>query len=160
MLDAADLPDDVAALKAMLIAAQVRAADKDAQIAIKGRASPARTSGSKGLRSSSQLQAGRLRTQIREDRSRPVRSGPGRPETANAVIHAEDEADAPTGIRIVKPRAINQLSSKTSSLWWEEVIEPESLIRACGGCLHCIGETLRAAERRPGAVPSYCHLPS
>lgn len=35
MLDAADLPDDVAALKAMLIAAQVRAADKDAQIAIK-----------------------------------------------------------------------------------------------------------------------------
>lgn len=32
MLNAADLPDDVAALKAMLIAAQAREAGKDAQI--------------------------------------------------------------------------------------------------------------------------------
>lgn len=32
MLDAADLPDDVASLKAMLIAAQAREAGKDAQI--------------------------------------------------------------------------------------------------------------------------------
>jgi len=32
MLNASDLPDDVAALKAMLIAAQVREAGKDAQI--------------------------------------------------------------------------------------------------------------------------------
>lgn len=35
MLDAADLPDDVAALKAMLVAAQAREAGKDAQIARK-----------------------------------------------------------------------------------------------------------------------------
>lgn len=35
MLDTTDLPDDVAALKAMLIAAQVREAGKDAQIARK-----------------------------------------------------------------------------------------------------------------------------
>ena len=35
MLDTADLPDDVAVLKAMLIAAQGREAGKDAQIARK-----------------------------------------------------------------------------------------------------------------------------
>lgn len=35
MLDAADLPDDVAALKAMLIAAQAREAAKDVAIASK-----------------------------------------------------------------------------------------------------------------------------
>lgn len=35
MLDAADLPDDVAALKAMLIAAKARETGKDAQIARK-----------------------------------------------------------------------------------------------------------------------------
>ena len=35
MLDAADLPDDIAALKAMLIAAQAREAAKDSMIASK-----------------------------------------------------------------------------------------------------------------------------
>lgn len=36
MLDAADLPDDVAALKAMLIAAKARETGKDAQICPQG----------------------------------------------------------------------------------------------------------------------------
>ncbi len=35
MLDVANLPDDIAALKAMLVAAQVREAGKDAQMARK-----------------------------------------------------------------------------------------------------------------------------
>lgn len=53
-------------------------------------------------------------------------------ETAMAVIHAEDEADVPTGNRIAKQRAIN-------------------LICACGGCLHCIGEDV---SERLDVVPA------
>jgi hypothetical protein len=45
MLVAADLPDDVAALKAMLIAAQVREASKDFAIASKDEHIARRTSG-------------------------------------------------------------------------------------------------------------------
>jgi len=54
MLDAADLPDDVAALKAMLIAARLSEAAKDVVIASKDEQSLARMSGSNGLRSWSQ----------------------------------------------------------------------------------------------------------
>ena len=55
-------------------------------------------------------------------------------------IHAEDEADTPAGTRIAKPRAINRGCLPKHLVRIEEVIEPESLICACGGCLHCIGE--------------------
>ncbi len=44
MLDAADLPDDVATLKALLIAAQAREAAKDVAIASKDEHIPARMS--------------------------------------------------------------------------------------------------------------------
>lgn len=57
-----------------------------------------------------------------------------------AVIHAEDEADAVAGNRINKPRATNRGSLPKHLPRIEEVIEPESLVCACGGCLHCIGE--------------------
>lgn len=61
-------------------------------------------------------------------------------ETAIAAIHAEEEADAPSGKRSTKPRAANRGSLPSHLSRIEEVIEPESLICACGGCLHCIGE--------------------
>jgi len=57
-------------------------------------------------------------------------------ETAMAAIHAEDEADAPAGNRITKPRAINRGSLPKHLPRVEEVIEPESLTCGCGGCLH------------------------
>ncbi|WP_193393684.1 transposase, partial [Rhizobium ecuadorense] len=58
-------------------------------------------------------------------------------ETAMASIHAEDEADNPTGNRAIRPRAINRGSLPKHLPRVVEAIEPESLICACGGCLHC-----------------------
>lgn len=61
-------------------------------------------------------------------------------ETAIAAIHAEDEADTASTKPASKPRAINRGSLPKHLPRIDEVIEPESLICACGGCLHCIGE--------------------
>jgi transposase len=61
-------------------------------------------------------------------------------ETAIAAVQAEEEADAPSGKRVSKPRAANRGSLPGHLPRVEEVIEPESLICACGGCLHRIGE--------------------
>jgi len=71
-----------------------------------------------------------------------------------AVIHAEDEADAPAGNRISKPRAINRGSLPKHLPRVEEVIEPESLICACGACLHCIGEDV--SERLDVVPAQFC----
>ncbi len=68
-----------------------------------------------------------------------------------AVIHAEDEADVPAGSRIAKPRAINRGSLPKHLPRVEEVIEPESLTCACGGCLHCIGEDV---SERMDVIPA------
>ncbi|MET3775006.1 transposase [Rhizobium alvei] len=63
-------------------------------------------------------------------------------DTAVAAIHAEDEADADAvgGNRIAKSRAANRGSLPKHLPLIEEMIEPESLVCACGGDLHCIGE--------------------
>ena len=61
-------------------------------------------------------------------------------ETAIAAVHAEEDADAALGKRVGKPRATNRGSLPSHLPRIEEVIEPESLICACGSCLHCIGE--------------------
>jgi transposase len=68
-----------------------------------------------------------------------------------AAIHAQDEADVPAGNRVAKPRAINRGSLPKHLPRIEEVIEPESLICACGGCLHCIGENV---SERLDVVPA------
>ena len=56
------------------------------------------------------------------------------------AVQAEDEADTSPGKRVSKPRATNRGSLPGHLLRIEEIIEPDSLICACGGCLHCIGE--------------------
>lgn len=61
-------------------------------------------------------------------------------ETAIAVIHAEEDTDDRAAKRPAKPRAANRGSLPKHLLRFEEVIEPDSLTCACGGCLHCIGE--------------------
>lgn len=61
-------------------------------------------------------------------------------ETAIAAIHAEEDAEDRAARRPAKPRAANRGSLPKHLPRIEEVIEPESLICACGGCLHCIGE--------------------
>src|SRR6056297_3191585 len=61
-------------------------------------------------------------------------------ETAIVAVHAEEDADAPLAKRSTKPRAVNRGALPKHLPRIEEVIEPESLTCACGGCLHCIGE--------------------
>ncbi|MBB4439940.1 MULTISPECIES: IS66 family transposase [Rhizobium] len=134
MLDTADLPDDVAALKAMLIAAQAREAGKDAQIARKDERIERLE---KLVASFKQAAFGRKSEKTDPDQFDLALEDL---ETAMAAIHAEDEADAPAGNRITKSRAINRGSLPKHLPRVEEVIEPESLTCGCGGCLHCIGE--------------------
>ncbi|MEP2986055.1 IS66 family transposase [Roseibium sp.] len=134
MLNAADLPDDVAALKAMLIAAQTREAGKDAQIVRKDERIERLE---KLVAAFKQAAFGRKSEKTDPDQFDLALEDL---ETAMAAIHAEDEADAPAGNRINKPRATNRGSLPKHLPRVEEVIEPESLVCACGGCLHCIGE--------------------
>ncbi|MEH7846423.1 IS66 family transposase [Rhizobium laguerreae] len=145
MLDTVDLPDDVAALKAILIAAQAREAGKDAQIARKderiGRLE-------KLVAAFKQAAFGRKSERTDPDQFDLALEDL---ETAMAAIHAEDEADAPAGNRISKPRAINRGYLPKHLPRIEEVIEPERLICACGGCLHCIGEDV---SERLDVVPA------
>ncbi len=61
-------------------------------------------------------------------------------ETAMAVIHAEEDAEDRAAKRPAKPRAANRGGLPKHLPRIEEIIEPDSLTCACGGCLHCIGE--------------------
>ena len=140
MLEAADLPDDVAALKAMLIAAQAREAAKDVAIASKdehiARKDERIERLEKLVAAFKQAAFGRKSEKTDPDQFDLALEDL---ETAMAVIHAEDEADVPAANRIAKPRAINRGSLPKHLPRIEEVIEPESLICGCGGWLHCIG---------------------
>ncbi len=145
MLDAADLPDDVAALKAMLIAARLSEADKVAQIARKDERIERLE---KLVAAFKQAAFGRKSEKTDPDQFDLALEDL---ETAMAAIHAEDEADVPAENRIAKARAINRGSLPKHLPRIEEVIEPESLICACGGCLHCIGEDV---SERLDVVPA------
>ncbi|MBY3476179.1 IS66 family transposase [Rhizobium laguerreae] len=145
MLDTADLPDDVAALKAMLIAAQAREAGKDAQIARKDERIERLE---KLVAAFKQVAFGRKSEKTDPDQFDLALEDL---ETAMAAIHAEDEADVPAGNRVAKPRATNRGSLPQHLPRVEEVIEPESLVCACGGCLHCIGEDV---SERLDVVPA------
>ncbi|MBB4253016.1 hypothetical protein FHT69_003876 [Rhizobium sp. BK008] len=126
-MDAADLPDDIAALKAMLIAAQAREVRKDERIERLEKLVAAFKQAAFGRKS---------------EKSDPEQFDLALEdlETAIAAVHAEDEADSPSGEPYPKPRATNRGSLPAHLPRVEEIIEPESLICACGGGLHCIGE--------------------
>ncbi|MDW9819238.1 hypothetical protein GOB25_30095, partial [Sinorhizobium meliloti] len=95
MLDAADLPDDVAALKAMLIAAQAREVRKDERIERLEKLVAAFKQAAFG-RKSEKADPEQFDLAL-EDL-----------ETAIAAVHAEDEADSPQGKPHPKPRAANR----------------------------------------------------
>ncbi|MBY3252470.1 IS66 family transposase [Rhizobium laguerreae] len=141
MLDTADFPDDVAALKAMLIAAQAREAGKDAQMARKdehiARQEERIERLEKLVAAFKQAAFGRKSEKTDPDQFDLALEDL---ETAIAAIHAEEEADAVLGSKSSRTRAANRGSLPQHLPRVEEVIEPESLICACGGCLHCIGE--------------------
>lgn len=84
MLDADDLPDDIAALKAMLIAAQAREVHKDDRIERLEKLVAAFKQAAFG-RKSEKADPEQFDLAL-EDL-----------ETAIAAIHAEDEADGPSG---------------------------------------------------------------
>lgn len=127
MLDAAELPDDIAALKAMLIAAEVRDQRKDERIAQLEKLVAAFRQAAFGRRS---------------EKSDPDQFELALEdlETAIAVVHAEEDVEDRAARRPAKPRSTNRGSLPKHLPRIEEIIEPESLVCRCGGCLHCIGE--------------------
>lgn len=120
-------PDDIASLKAMLIAAQAREVRKDDRIERLEKLVAAFKQAAFG-RKSEKTDPEQFDLAL-EDL-----------ETAIAAAHAEDEADSPSRKPHPKPRAANRGCLPAHLPRIEEVIEPESLTCACGGCLHCIGE--------------------
>lgn len=134
MLNAADLPDDIAALKAMLIAATAREADKDAQIVRKDERIERLE---KLVAAFRQAAFGRKSEKTDPDQFDLALEDL---ETAIAVIHAEEDAEDRVAKCVAKPRAINRGSMPAHLPRVEEVIEPESRVCGCGGHLHCIGE--------------------
>jgi transposase len=65
--------------------------------------------------------------------------------------HVEEDAEDRTAKRSVKPRGANRGALPKHLPLIEEIIEPDSLTCACGGCLHCIGED---ASERLDIVPA------
>lgn len=127
MLNAADLPDDIAALKAMLVAAEARDQRKDDRIERLEKLVAAFRQVAFGHKSEKR-DPEQFELALKEL------------ETAIASVHAEEETDAPPGKSPSKPRTANRGSLPGHLPRVEEVIEPESLVCACGGCLHCISE--------------------
>ncbi|WP_273727817.1 IS66 family transposase [Brucella gallinifaecis] len=131
MLDAADLPDDVAALKAMLIAAQAREAAKDSAIASKdehiARKDERIERLEKLVAAFKQAAFGRKSEKTDPDQFDLALEDL---ETAMAMIHAEDEADTPAANRLAKPRVINRGSLPKHLPRIEEVIERLDVVPA------------------------------
>ena len=123
----ADFPDDMDALKALLVAAEARDQRKQERIdrlellvaALK------------------QAMFGRKSEKIDPDQFELALEDI---ETAIAAIHAEDEAVDPVKPRPAKPRNANRGSLPKHLPRVEEVIEPEASVCICGGGLHQIGE--------------------
>ncbi|WP_374377108.1 IS66 family transposase, partial [Tabrizicola sp.] len=63
-------------------------------------------------------------------------------ESGIATLHAEEDAEDRAAKRPVKARAANRGSLPKHLPRLEEVLEPASLVCACGGGLHCIGEDI------------------
>ena len=122
-----DLLEEIAALKAMVIAADARDLRKDERIERLEKLVAAFKHAAFGRRS---------------EKSNPDQFELALEdlETAIAAIHAEEDAEDRATKRPVKQRATNRGALPKHLPRIEEVIEPASLTCACGGSLHCIGE--------------------
>ncbi|WP_332712192.1 IS66 family transposase [Pelagibacterium mangrovi] len=138
MLDTAELPDDIAALEAMLVAAALRDQRKDERIAQLEKLVAAFKQAAFGRRS---------------EKSDPDQFELALEdlETAIAAIHAEEDAENRAAKRPAKPRSANRGSLPRHLPRIEEIIEPESLVCGCGGGLHCIGEDV---SERLNVIPA------
>lgn len=133
MLNAADLPNDLDTLKAMLAAAEARDQRKQERI---DRLEVL-------VAAFKQAMFGRKSEKIDPDQFELALEDI---ETAIAAIHAEDEAVDPAKTRSAKPRNANRGSLPKHLLRVEELIEPKVSVCGCGGDLHQIGEDV--SERR------------
>jgi len=126
MIDAANLPDDVEVLKAMVVASEGRNLRKQDRINHLETLVAAFKQALFGAKSE------KIAPEQYELALEDI-------ETAMAVIHAEDEADqlapGPT-----KPRKANRGSLPKHLPRIEEVIEPEETTCDCGAARHVIGE--------------------
>jgi len=125
----ADLLEEIAALKAMLIAADARDKRKDERIARL----------EKLVAAFKQAVFGRKSEKSDPDQFELALEDL---ETAIAAVYAEEEAEDRAARRPTKPRSANRGSLPEHLPRIEEIIEPESLVCGCGGGLHCIGEDL------------------
>ena len=127
MLSTADFPDDMDALKALLVVAEARDQRKQERIDRLELLIAA-------LR---QAMFGRKSEKIDPDQFELALEDI---ETAIAAIRAEDEAVDPPKARPAKPRNANRGSLPKHLPRVEEVIEPEASVCIRGGGLHQIGE--------------------
>ncbi len=127
MLSTADFPNDLDALKAMLIAAEARDQRKQARI---DRLEVL-------VAAFKQAMFGRKSEKIDPDQFELALEDI---ETAIAEIHAEDEAVDPAKTRPAKPRNANRGSLPKHLPPIEEVTEPDTQICGCGGNLRQIGD--------------------
>jgi len=149
MLNPANLPDDMDALKARLSASLAVIADRDAVIERK----------EDRIIRLEKLLADFKRALFghRSEKSDPEQFELALEdiETAIAAIHAEDEAVDPPKSRPAKPRNANRGSLPKHLPRIEEVIEPDALVCDCGGGLHQIGEDL---SERLDVLPAQFHV--
>lgn len=129
MLITAELPDNIAALKAMLIAAEVRDQRKDERI----------EQLEKLVAAFRQAAFGRKSEKSDPDQFELALEDL---ETAIAAVHAEQDTEDRAARRPAKPRSTNRGSLPKHLPRVEEIIEPESLVCGCGGDLHAIGEDI------------------
>ncbi|NPD17191.1 IS66 family transposase [Xinfangfangia sp. D13-10-4-6] len=127
MPETADLLEEIATLKAMLIASEAHNLRKDERIERLEKLVAAFRHAAFGRRSE-KSDPDQFELTL-EDL-----------ETAIAAIHAEEDAEDRAAKRPAKLRAVNRGSLPKHLPRIEEVIEPERLTCACGGCLHRIGE--------------------
>ena len=127
MLETADLLEEIATLRACLGAAEERSLRKDERIARLEKLVAAFRRAAFGRRS---------------EKSDPDQFELALEdlEAAIAAVHADEDAEDRAAKRPGKPRAANRGALPKHLPRVEEVIEPTSLICACGGGLHCIGE--------------------
>lgn len=134
MMTGSDLPDDIDALKAMILASQAEMLDRDAIIERK----------EDRIQRLEKLVADFKRALFgaRSEKTDPEQFELALEdiEMAMAVVHAEDAALDPPASRATKPRNTNRGSLPKHLPRIEEVIEPEQRLCGCGAERHVIGE--------------------
>jgi transposase len=138
----ANLLEDVAALRAMLIAAEARDLRKDERIARLEQLVAAFKQAAFGRRSE-KSEPDQFKLAL-EDM-----------ETAMAVIQAEEGAEDHKAKRPAKPHSAHRGALPALLSRVREVIGPDCLTCACGGCRHCIGEDL---WERLDIMPARLHV--